>query len=73
MNALIFRTEGLRVAVVKNGTVTMVPITVGRDFGSTVEVVAGLTGHEPIVVNPPDSLANGQAVTIAPDTRRSQP
>ena len=48
VNTLIFRSEGLRVAVVKNGRVALVPVTLGRDFGSTVEVVAGLTGDEPI-------------------------
>jgi RND family efflux transporter MFP subunit len=74
VNTLIFRSEGLRVAVVKNGTVTLVPITIGRDFGSTVEVVSGLTGDEAVVVSPSDSLSNGQAVMIAPaEPRRSQP
>ena len=66
VNTLIFRSEGLRVAVVKNGTVKLVPITLGRDFGSTVEVVTGLTGTESVVVNPPDSLAEGQSVNVAP-------
>ena len=53
----------------------LVPITIGRDFGSTVEVVAGLTGAEQIVVNPPDSLADGQSVTVAPPDppKRPQP
>jgi RND family efflux transporter MFP subunit len=73
VNTLIFRSEGLRVAAVKNGTVSLIPITIGRDFGSTVEVVAGLDGSESIVVNPSDSLASGQAVTVAPaDARRPQ-
>jgi RND family efflux transporter MFP subunit len=65
VNTLIFRGDGLRVATVTNGTVHMVPITLGRDFGSTVEVVAGLTGSERVVVNPPDSLTDGQAVVVA--------
>jgi RND family efflux transporter MFP subunit len=64
VNALIFRSEGLRVATVKDGVVALVPVTLGRDFGSTVEVVAGLTGTEAVVVNPPDSLAAGQRVNI---------
>jgi RND family efflux transporter MFP subunit len=73
VNTLIFRSEGLRVAAVKNGTVSLIPITIGRDFGSTVEVIAGLDGSESIVVNPSDSLASGQAVTVAPaDARRPQ-
>jgi RND family efflux transporter MFP subunit len=74
VNTLIFRSDGLRVASVKNGTVSLIPIVLGRDFGSTVEVVSGLTGSESIVVNPSDSLSNGQSVTIAaPETRRPQP
>jgi RND family efflux transporter MFP subunit len=75
VNTLIFRSDGLRVAIVKNGTVTLVPITLGRDFGNTVEVVSGLTGAERVVVNPPDSLTDGQAVTVMPSepARRPQP
>jgi RND family efflux transporter MFP subunit len=73
VNTLMFRSEGLRVAVVKHGTVTLVPITLGRDFGSTVEVLTGLTGAESVVVNPPDSLAEGQSVNVAPPQKRSQP
>jgi RND family efflux transporter MFP subunit len=75
VNTLIFRGDGLRVAIVKNGTVSLVPITLGRDFGSTVEVVSGLTGTELVVVNPPDSLTDGQQVTVAPSepVKRTQP
>jgi RND family efflux transporter MFP subunit len=75
VNTLIFRSDGLRVAIVKNGTVTLVPITLGRDFGNTVEVVSGLTGAERVVVNPPDSLTDGQAVTVMPSepAKRQQP
>jgi len=74
VSTLIFRSEGLRVATVNNGAVSLVPITIGRDFGSTVEVVAGLKGQESVVVNPPDSLADGQAVTVvATDGKRPQP
>ena len=65
VNTLIFRSEGLRVATIKDGVVSLIPVTLGRDFGSTVEVVAGLAGDESIVVNPPDSLAAGQRVSIA--------
>ena len=75
VNTLIFRSDGLRVATVKNGAVTLVPITLGRDFGNTVEVVSGLTGAERVVVNPPDSLTDGQAVTVMPSepAKRQQP
>ena len=73
VTTLIFRSEGLRVAVVRNGVVAMVPVTLGRDFGSTVEIVSGLTGGEAVVVNPPDSLADGQAVTVAEPKKTQQP
>jgi RND family efflux transporter MFP subunit len=73
VNTLIFRSEGLRVATVKDGVVSLVAITLGRDFGSTVEVVTGLTGAEAVVVNPPDSLAEGQRVTVAPEAQQKRP
>jgi RND family efflux transporter MFP subunit len=70
VNTLIFRSEGLRIATVKDGVVSLVPVALGRDFGSTVEVVSGLTGAESIVVNPPDSLAEGQRVNVAPEPQK---
>jgi RND family efflux transporter MFP subunit len=66
VTCLIFRTEGLRVGVVRNGRATMIPITLGRDFGTEVEVVAGLDGSEKVITNPPDSLVDGQEVRSAP-------
>jgi RND family efflux transporter MFP subunit len=65
VNTLIFRAEGMRVGVVNDGVVSLVPVTIGRDFGTAVEVVSGLTGSEAVVVNPPDSLADGQSVAVA--------
>src|SRR5947207_1070959 len=65
VSALIFRADGLVVATVRNGTqVAIVPVTTGRDFGSSVEIVGGLTGAERVVVNPPDSLTDGQTVRV---------
>jgi RND family efflux transporter MFP subunit len=73
VNAMIFRSEGMRLAVVKSGVVSLVPVTIGRDFGTTIEVVAGLKGDESIVVNPPDSLADGQSVAVAaPEAKKPQ-
>jgi multidrug efflux pump subunit AcrA (membrane-fusion protein) len=43
----------------------MVTVTSGRDFGDSVEIVAGLKGNERIVLNPPDSLTDGQTVRVA--------
>ena len=66
VNTLLFRSEGLRVAAVTDGRhAELKQITIGHDYGSEVEVVAGLTGDESIVVNPPDSLVSGEEVRIA--------
>jgi RND family efflux transporter MFP subunit len=66
VSALIFRSAGLQVATVRDGDkVALQPITVGRDFGSEVEVVAGLAADDSVIVNPPDSLISGETVRIA--------
>jgi RND family efflux transporter MFP subunit len=65
VTSLIFRSEGLRVGVVRNGHAVMVPIILGRDFGTEVEVVSGLDGSEKVITNPPDSLVDGQEVRSA--------
>lgn len=65
VTSLIFRSEGLRVAVVRNGHAVMIPITLGRDFGTQVEVVSGLDPDEKVVISPPDSLVDGQEVRVA--------
>ncbi len=64
-NTLLFRAEGLRVGVVRNGHAELIPIAIGRDFGATVEVVAGLQSADEIIVNPPDSLTSGAAVQVS--------
>lgn len=68
---LLFRPDGLHVATVVDGDkVHLQPVTLGRDFGAQVEVVAGLAGGEQVIMNPPDSIAEGQAVTVvAPKTK----
>jgi RND family efflux transporter MFP subunit len=63
-NALLFRAEGLRVGVVRNGHVELAPISIGQDYGSTVEVISGLSPRDTVIVNPSDSLANGSAVQL---------
>ena len=63
VNTLLFRSEGIRVAVVDDKNVVhLQPITIGRDFGTTVEVVLGLSVTDWIVINPSDSLADKQTV-----------
>jgi RND family efflux transporter MFP subunit len=61
-NTLLFRSEGLRVGVVRNGHAELTPIKIGRDFGATVEVVAGLQTTDHVIVNPSDSLTSGSPV-----------
>jgi RND family efflux transporter MFP subunit len=63
-NTLLFRSEGLRVGVVRNNTAQLVPITIGRDYGATVEVISGLTPADQVIVNPSDSLISGLPVRI---------
>lgn len=65
-NTLLFRSEGLRVALVDGQQhVHLQPVTLGRDFGSTVEITEGLNDGDRIVLSPPDSLYEGQQVHIA--------
>src|SRR5271163_5319099 len=63
-NALLFRQEGLRVGVIRDGRVQLVPIGIGHDYGDTVEVTAGLTRTDQIVLNPSDSLVSGTRVQV---------
>ena len=61
-NALLFRSEGLRVAVVSNDKIVLTPVTIGHDYGNMVEITSGLSPKDAVVLDPPDSLAAGQAV-----------
>lgn len=73
VNTLLFRAEGLRVAIVSpDQHVELKQITLGHDFGSEVEVVAGLNGNENVIINPPDSVAEGQSVRIAQAAQGAQ-
>ncbi len=63
-NTLIFRKEGLRVAIVRNGVADLVPIAIGRDYGSRVEVVSGLKASDQVILDPSDSLISGAAVQL---------
>jgi RND family efflux transporter MFP subunit len=63
-NVLLFRAEGLQVGVVRDGRVQLVPISIGHDYGATVEVTSGLTARDQVILNPSDSLAQGQRVQV---------
>ena len=66
VNAILFRAEGTRVAVVdKDGKVWFRAITIGRDFGATIEILGGIDKNDQIIINPSDSLEQGQQVHIA--------
>jgi len=65
VNALLFRAEGLRaVTVDADHTTHLAPLQIGRDYGTTLEVLQGLSAQDWIVVNPADSLDEGQHVNV---------
>jgi RND family efflux transporter MFP subunit len=65
VNAVLFRPEGPRVAVVgSDHKVHLKAINIGRDYGTKVEILGGLNANDQIVVNPADSLEDGQEVNI---------
>jgi RND family efflux transporter MFP subunit len=63
-NTLLFRAQGLQVGVVRNGRAELVSISVGRDYGSTVEVTSGLHQGDAVILNPSDSLISGERVQV---------
>jgi RND family efflux transporter MFP subunit len=66
VNTTIFKAAGLQVATVQDGkTIKLIPVTAGRDFGTDIEIVAGLKGNESVVLNPSDSLSEGMQVQLA--------
>jgi RND family efflux transporter MFP subunit len=64
-NTLLFRKEGLRTAVVRNGHAQLLPVTIGRDYGEKVEILSGLHPTDEVIVDPSDSLISGAVVRIA--------
>jgi len=66
VNAMLFRAEGPQVAVVSaDHKVQLRPLTIGRDYGATLEVLGGLEVNDQIIINPSDSLQDGQQVNVA--------
>jgi RND family efflux transporter MFP subunit len=68
VNTLLFRTEGLRVGIVKDGKVVLAAVTPGHDFGDQIEIVSGLKSDDQVIINPPDSIVSGQEVQIVQAT-----
>ncbi|MGA9567418.1 MAG: efflux RND transporter periplasmic adaptor subunit [Candidatus Korobacteraceae bacterium] len=70
VNTMLFRQEGARVAVVgDDGKVRLNPITIGRDYGTTLEILGGVEVQDRIIINPADSLEDGQPVNVAPESQ----
>ena len=66
-NALLFRSEGPRVAVVdQNGNVNLHKIVIAQDLGPSLEIESGIASTDKIIINPSDSIADGDHVLIAP-------
>ena len=64
-NALLFRAQGLQVGVVRNGRVHLQDVTVGKDNGSSLEIATGVTANDEVILDPSDSLAEGQQVLVS--------
>jgi len=63
-NTLLFRKEGLRVGLVRDGCVQLAPVQIGQDYGAKVEIISGLAPADQVILNPPDSLAQGEHVIV---------
>jgi RND family efflux transporter MFP subunit len=67
VNTVLFRTGGLQVAVLDaQHRVHLQTITQGRDFGTEIEVLSGVSPEDVLVANPPDSISDGAQVRVAP-------
>ena len=74
VNAFLFRSEGLRVGVVREGRkVDLVPVVIGKDYGTELEVVSGINVNDQVILNPPDSLTSGMEVHVAPAAASDKP
>jgi RND family efflux transporter MFP subunit len=63
-SALLFRREGLQVAVVRNGKAQLVRVTPGHDYGDSMEILAGLQPKDDVILSPSDSLTSGTPVHL---------
>lgn len=71
---LIFRSQGIQLATVDDGKqARLISVTLGRDFGTHVEVVSGVTDGDAIIMNPPDSLVDGEEVRVNTEVQSSAP
>ena len=72
VNAMLFRAEGPRLAVVgPDGKVQLRPINIGRDYGTTLEILGGVSPTDQVVINPADSLEEGPTGDRGAEAARS--
>jgi RND family efflux transporter MFP subunit len=64
-NALIFRAQGMQVGIVRDGKVHLRRVTIGKDNGATVEIASGVSADDQVILDPSDSLTEGQPVKLA--------
>ncbi len=65
VNAMLFRAQGPQVAVVgPDNKIQLHPINIGKDYGTSLEILAGVALADQVVINPPDSLEQGQQVNV---------
>jgi len=73
VNAMLFRREGPQLAIVgADNKVQLRPITIGRDYGTTLEILGGVKVEDRIIINPADSLEDGQTVDVAADNQQGK-
>jgi len=73
VNAMLFRREGAQIAIVgSDNKVQLRPITIGRDYGTTLEILGGVSIEDRIIINPADSLEDGQTVNVAADNQQGK-
>ena len=73
-NALLFRAEGPRVAVVDNdGIVHLHKVTIAQDLGQTLEIENGVEPNDRVIINPSDSIEDGDHVVVTRPQSQSQP
>ena len=72
-NAMLFRREGAQVAVVgPDDKVQLRHINIGRDYGNTLEILGGVDVNDRVIVNPSDSIEEGQKVNVAPERQEGK-
>src|SRR6201993_4297017 len=72
-NTILFQADGPQVGIVNGkNQVELRKVTLGHDFGDTIEIIAGVRSGDAVVANPPDSLTNGMLVSVEAAARTTQ-